>query len=877
MKRILGLFLALSLVLSCLNVCAAGSNSDKDDYTYNIRVMKELGLVSASLDGSEEKTATRGDAAKIFAALFPSYEKAVKVFADVEPEGELGNAVYSLWNLGIVTGSGDSLFLPDDNVTGDELACMAVRALGAGRYAEKTGGYPVGCYSVLTSVFGIKLTGGEPFTVGRVISFARKVADSEIVNMTDANGIERYNVANGKTLLSSSFGIYKYKGRVTANRITGLYSENAKVRDGIRIDDEEYFADAKYDSLLGYNTEAYYKTEKEQKTLVCAFSLPKENDVMVFENDNLPEFEDNKYVLAEGRREFSYDIGGDSFAFIYNDVACGSMQKAMFEPEKGRITLIDTDRDGIYDVVKVESGESYYTEDVTKEHISVRNGEGIDFESGTAYRLENSGGTPIEISDIQKHTIITVFRAHESKYFRIAASNNEITGILREMYTDSDGKNMWNIDGNEYAADESTASFDSIRAGMRVTVLTDVFNEIVYCKSWDGEYYFYAVLGDVGKGGALGDTVMFKMYDSDGVIRITDGGDKIDIDGKACRGYDEVRARLNKALCNINYCKENKKLDDYVSVPVTEHESLRQFIRYRLGNGGKISEIDTAAPWMDDDYENTLHLDSFSLGNTSVKSKPEIGMLGATMPYDSETVFFWVNTDSSEDHTFYVENGGKSLLDDVLYNADGYYTGDSVVADYVVITTENSESVPIGDWNRLIVVDQKMSVMKNDEIYSKISYYEGYNYVGKFEAVEKTHGLLDGVDKGDILRISTLGGDISKVEMIYDYSADKITGTKGDYFDYPHIMAGDVYKKTDGKIVVTTADASAGVPASSTCCIYDAEKFPIISISEGKDVTIGQGSSGDIKSYENFSGDCSKVFVHMVGGKPITLIVLNRK
>lgn len=879
MKKILAFLLALTLFAVCggeiYTYAASADAGMEEENVYDIRVLTALGIMPSEYENRAGETFKRSDAAKVFAGFYPRESGGERIFGDVSPESELGGAVSVLAKYGVIKGSGDGEFNPDAAITAEELSCMAVRALGTERYAGLKGGYPYGYFSVLKSVFKINIQNKKSFKVCEAASFIRKAAECGTVSQSSGGSTSVYDFKEANTLLSVNLGINKAEGIVDSNSVSGLYEKNSKRKNGIKIDGVFYKGGSKnYDDFLGYSVEAYYTGEKDDKTLICVFKNPKKNKELILDSD--ADYENGEYIYYDGNKEKRVKVGGNNFALIYNGVAAESLAPEAFETKNGRITLVDNQNGGVYNIVKTDDCQSFRVETANAESIAFKDGGGINLdESEKDYVIQRASGEIIGAGDLTDKSVVSVFKSQSGEFVKIVCTDMELTGILKSRKTLFSGDEEWNIDGEVFRANEG---FDGslIRAGMRITAFFDCYNKIVYCEPWDEEYYFYAVLGGVGSQKGIDGGVKLKMYDSDGVVRVISGKETILIDGKKVSGETAIMERLNEALCKLNYYKEVKTLEPDSPAPILQNEGFRQFVRYKMNSDEEVFEIDTAAPWMDDDYSKTLHISALSADNAPRSAGIRLNMLGSSLAYDADTIFFWVNTDSEKDSEFFTEKGGASLMNDVSYNADGFYVNNEIVAEYAVITTSNDDAVPIGDWNRLIVVDEVENLKIEGEDYKKIYYYEGYHGVFRYEAVENSPGVLGDVEKGDIIRISNIGSKISAVEMIYDYSKKKISGTKGDYFAYPHIMAGEVYSMRGNLIAVTTQEPALGGLKSDSCYIYNTSEFPIIKISEGKEINISVGSAADIKSYVNFGNECSRVFVHMVGGSPITIIVIQK-
>lgn len=144
-KRVLSLILALTCAIS-LPVLAAAADApaaytDADQIVYQkaVTVLSQLGVISGKEDGSFDPRGliTRAECAKLLVAMrcggnperIPAHEGA-PAFSDIKGHWAEEYISYGKESLGLLTGRGNGLFDPDANVTGLELAKMALATLG---------------------------------------------------------------------------------------------------------------------------------------------------------------------------------------------------------------------------------------------------------------------------------------------------------------------------------------------------------------------------------------------------------------------------------------------------------------------------------------------------------------------------------------------------------------------------------------------------------------------------------------------------------------------------------------------------------------------------------------------------------------------------
>ena len=142
MKKFLMVFLASVLCFVC---CVSGFSADTEKPS---DTLKEMGILKGYPDGSLhlEDTITRAEATALLVRLDNLEFNASSVFNDMHghwAEKEVSMAYAS----GIVEGTGEETFSPDEKVTVQEFVKMVITLLGYKDIAERRGGYPVGYLS----------------------------------------------------------------------------------------------------------------------------------------------------------------------------------------------------------------------------------------------------------------------------------------------------------------------------------------------------------------------------------------------------------------------------------------------------------------------------------------------------------------------------------------------------------------------------------------------------------------------------------------------------------------------------------------------------------------------------------------------------------
>ena len=112
--------------------------------------LKSLGILKGDEEGNLhlEDTVTRAEFAELTRRLvqmenWTTSEERTE-FSDVRMSDWYYNAVYCMYDLGVINGDGNGMFRPEAPVSTIEAAKMLIAILGYGEEAEQAGGYPKG-------------------------------------------------------------------------------------------------------------------------------------------------------------------------------------------------------------------------------------------------------------------------------------------------------------------------------------------------------------------------------------------------------------------------------------------------------------------------------------------------------------------------------------------------------------------------------------------------------------------------------------------------------------------------------------------------------------------------------------------------------------
>ena len=150
LKKVLALVLVVAMMASFAVSAGAASFTDNAKIVYNdaVKLLSNLDVINGFTDGSfnPDGNVTRAQTAKMIAYIMNGGEDASSTFAASAKFNDVANGYWAANSIGycatkeIVAGAGNNLYYPNNDVTGVQLAKMALVALGYDPTIEKLTG-----------------------------------------------------------------------------------------------------------------------------------------------------------------------------------------------------------------------------------------------------------------------------------------------------------------------------------------------------------------------------------------------------------------------------------------------------------------------------------------------------------------------------------------------------------------------------------------------------------------------------------------------------------------------------------------------------------------------------------------------------------------
>lgn len=549
-KKLVALVLAVVCVFTATFAYASTGYNKIEKQTNAIELMISVGVMEEAERNEPERFITRREAANYVAKLVaPEVSVSVKqVFDDVAADDSAANALTILTDLNIVSKNA-SVYRPDENVLQAELVKMTVAMLGKAEAAEHKGGYPSGYYRVANEFRLLKNVISEKNGV--------TVADCATVlaNALEANYdlLGSYYVSGLDSYMETGIGVTKEKGIIENNGITSLY-EKTYVSDNIfKLNGKLFYYEKDVKDLLGYRADVYYREDEviNGGYEVVALIVPSSyNETLTIKYDQNLKFKDNIYTYTMDDDGDDYDaILSSGAVVVYNQVAVSAAdyigKKFDMIPSYGEVTLVDNDKDGEYDIVKINNYENFVVSgyNVDERTLYGYNGAASIVIPKKNYKVYDANGSEIALDKATKTDVTLMIAESVNKdYMEIIASEETFFGKVTQI----------NADDNIYKIDESIYSLapefsETINVGSTGTFFVNAWNNIVRLKTGAASEYAYAYVMQAGKSKGAFSTNKVKVYTQYNMLKEFDMAKKVKIDGVS---YDGNASKVADILAN---------------------------------------------------------------------------------------------------------------------------------------------------------------------------------------------------------------------------------------------------------------------------------------------------------------------------------------
>lgn len=858
--------LCLTLCISFfggLSVYASDSAYYDDEVYEAMDVLRLFSIIPDYYDYNTDLTAkvSRADFAAAVAKAVNLTEYSGKpFFYDVSELHWAYNEISVLTNCGILSGVGDNLFKPDNDILKTEAYKIILSVIGYHDWAEYNGGFPIGYIKAAQrSDISDGVSDSETLTVGDMLLILYHALNTKVLEAVSfsEDGPSSYSTKNNSTILSLYRDLYYETGDlVGANGFTfdGDYLDSGKVK----IDDNLYETDLNLTEYLGETVRFYYEQKSNSNTKHLIWikrDSESSGNVLNIDVDYDAAFDaDNftlKYIDSNGKEKSASIAKGANV--IYNGCVTGENLSEILGKPKYAAKLIRSSG-GKYTTVIVRCFDNYYVGSINTNNQSIaESGSGLmtrelnldekdyDYISFSLY------GTPKSFGDIKIGNILSVYKSLDGKYIEVHIVTETVEGSVDLISEQNEGKYL-TINGKEYFL-PNTAHGEEVGVGKQVKAYLDENGDIAYIlrgfASFNPAYIFKLLLNN----GAFGTEVKFKVLDSSGKIQTLKAASKVTIDGEK---YQSAKDIYNKLLVNGEFSPM------FVLINVTSNGEITMIDTSNYGVGGENDVLKTQVSYRTDVAYNNKSLENYGVLNDN-------------------TVIFFVPTDDSIDdvsESFFRIGKRTNLTNWVYYNFESYSTSERTGCEQFVVIKGADQPSEKNRTDHLPILVKSFGITKNydGEKTYMLHGYRGPEEVKMVLGVGVYESIFDGkIKAGDIIRIAQdANGELWLAEKVFDIENPtlNITVYNSTYGE----SKGYVYDVTDNIIRITKTPAEYSTLNGRTiyvdnvpCIIYDK--------TEDGDNRFYYGNVYQAHTYIDFGEDCSMIYEMQTKGIPKMFVI----
>lgn len=619
-KRILCLAITVLMVMSSVGVFAAFSDVPSTaSYEKAVTSLNQLGIIKGYEDGTfkPDNDVTRAEfTAMLMRSMgygdIGSAVSAELPFSDVsDQDSDISWSIPNIstaFKMGIVNGYEDGTFRPKDNVLYEEAVKMVVCALGYGIDISVDATPWYSNFVAQAQSMGLLKNAQNLGTAEKPASracIAQMLYDALEIPLVENNTITT------KTLLSDYLGYIKGTGYVSANNLTSLEDPDVNLRDNqIQIRAKEPNSSsyeihtyqttnsAELMDKLGYQIDFFYQKPSGTDTIRNLFSYAvRDNNILELSTSQIEKDDSTatsiKYFPTEDASRQNASLAGENIV-IYNGKLYGSnANESRFDrsmiPNVGTVTLLDSDKDGKYDLVTIWDYQLYYVSSKSTSDSSIvdnvtrvkEKNLTLDINAEPNLSIVDKNGATVSFGSISTGNVVCYAESNHlenggTKYAKAVVVTDKVTGSITSNISGEEmtvsGKTYKYSDAAPWMENGNDAELTEPALGDNGSYSLDIVgNVFAYSKTETNTkmYYGYIIAYDNGSGGAFAslDDVQFKV--------LTQNGDKTDfhvykgttLNGKTISTADSL---LNELRDSASYQKTGD----------TDYTDFQQVIKY---------------------------------------------------------------------------------------------------------------------------------------------------------------------------------------------------------------------------------------------------------------------------------------------------------
>ncbi len=774
-KRVISLTIVFIMTAMMAIQAASAATLPEDvigtQYEESVELLNALNIMIGDDTGEFrlEDPIKRSEVAKIATALAGLTDVAESTktqanFPDVSASHWANGYINVSQAQGYVIGDDTGNFRPDDNITYAEAVTIMMRILGYEPAANSNGGFPTG-YLVTAGSAGLFKGGitaptNSLATRGIVAQLAYNALTINLMEKTGYGAYENYEVVD-KTLLYNKLDVEKLSGQVVATSETTL-SGSSTLKDNqvqIKVDGEVKTYTTSHDASqhIARNVVFYVQEEANGEYNIILISDNKnKNEEIEINADHIDKITSTSVSYwkdKENDKKSTTVTVSENPTVFYNGVVVDLDITELEALESGKITLLDTTNDEVFDYVFVTEYRNIIVDEVSLTGNRITDKFNLltltlDPEDTALTFAIYKDGEKIGIDEIKEWDVLSVaandHNISDATVIKVYVSNEKITGKITEIEDD-----MFRIGENLYevAANYTEANQPELKLGDEGTFYLDIEGKIAAVDTQTKAGSNYAYLTNAATEGSFDTTVRFELFNKDGETVILDGASKVKVNNTTgLKGSDVIDA-LKEA----------------------NNDAITQLITYDTNSNGEISYINTASV---NEASGTALKNTFSLDYVSENAQYNAASkkLGG-FNVNGSTLVFEIPADAQDSEEYSIRTIDM-FVDKSTYDVEIYDLTEDLTASVIIV--KNSTGVVNADSSIAIV--NKIAQAENadgDAVHKLYAFQDGEEIV--INAKDTDTLVKDGsvLQTGDIIQYQKNSkGEIDKITVLFD-SADR--------------------------------------------------------------------------------------------------------